>query len=343
VIEASTIEVEHTDGSGRDWDAFALRCDASTRGLHGWIKLWPIRSHILSRTVRYSIFHQQAGVRTKIGQCAVHIEQHRRVFADGLQLLPEYQGAWAACMRVVLSKLGPGRYVYGSYWSLEPPREKELPALAGITIIGVEKYINEGVDFSRWRSWEQYEQSISSNIHRNIGKARQKHGKTILDIRWGFDALALTPHLVYCRIKMLRRKSAPTDVVRTLANHALRSFFIPEYAFSAILRTSERVLATFGGAEVGQKVYYFDGGTVEPDGTGWLLKMSLMKNFYSRHPDGRFMMGYAHQCDNQEHSWESPCRYRRDARVSGFPTSMVTFTFTGASALSHKAGSRWVV
>ena len=85
----------------------------------------------------------------------------------------------------------------------------------------------------------------------------------------------------------------------------------------------------FSGVEVGNASYYFEGGTIESNGAGWLLNMSLMHDFYMRHPTGRFVLGCQERKDDQlSDGWESSVRYRQRARVSGFPCSRVTFTFS---------------
>jgi hypothetical protein len=328
MVQIQSIVVERIETSRSEWDAFALKCNASHRGLHGWMKFWQIGNLILFRTIRYSIFHQSAGGRTRIGQCAVGLGLRQKVFADGLQLLPEYQNTWAACMQAVLNKLGPGRYVYGSDWSLEPPREGELSTLAGVAVISVNRHMVEAVDFARWGSWEEYERSVSLNVRRDIKKVQSRYKRFKLEVKRGIEALAYIPQVAYSRSKMLRRKSMPIDLASILKNHAMRSLLMTEYAFSAVLHGDGQVLATFGGSEIGGQVQYFDGGSTQNDGSGWLLMMSLMQDFYRRHPNGRFVMGSSHLDDNQINEWNSSFRYRRDARVSGFPTSVVTFEFS---------------
>ena len=51
--------------------------------------------------------------------------------------------------------------------------------------------------------------------------------------------------------------------------------------------------------------YYFDGGTKAPDGTGWLLKIMLMQDFYERKPTGLFVMGSS-PLDGPFDGWEIP-------------------------------------
>jgi hypothetical protein len=310
-----------------DWDSFAMACEASYRGLHAWIKFRQLRSHIFFRDIRYGIFLLgEGGAQTKIGQFAIGIGPRNRIFADGLQLLPEYTGLWVPCMQAVLNKLGPGQYLYGSDWSLEPPRENQLAALQGVTVTHVDRHMVEAVDLARWGSWSEYERSISTNVRRNIKKAREKYENTYLEIRRGIDALVYTAQIVYSRSKMLSRKMLSLDLAGIVKNHLMRSTCLPDYTYTAILRANGKILATLGGAEVGRHAYYFDGGTNQTDGSGWLLMMSLIEDFYKRHPNGRFVMGSSYRDDDQIDGWNSSARYRRDARVSGFPTSVVTFT-----------------
>ena len=129
---------------------------------------------------------------------------------------------------------------------------------------------------------------------------------------------------------MLRRKCVPLRRMTLLTGCFLRSLLLPKYTFSAIVSDERVALATFNGAEIGRQIYYFDGGSATADGSGWLLKMSLMHDFYRRQPTGRFVMGCEKRKDDSDQrldGWKNAARYRRDARVSRFPNSKVTFTF----------------
>lgn len=331
---APTITIERSTISLDKWEAFAFRCDVSHRGVGNTMRLWQIKQHrFFYRTSRYSIYLQREQTRTRIGQFAIGISPYKKVFADGLQLLPEYRAAWTECMRAVLKQLGPGLYVYGSDWSLEPPQEHQISTLPGVTVRNVKGYVVEAIDFARWSSWEDYEQDVSSNIGRNIKKAKKTHEDLELDIKHGVSALAFTSHLFHCKAAMLKRKAVPFFRRRLVHGHILHTLLIPQYAFCAILRTRNRILAAFSGIEVGRQIYYFDGGSMGCDGTGWLLKMSLMQDFFRRHPTGRALMGSEPHTSNVPSPWqESGSRYRRDARVSAFPTSIVTFTVSKPSS-----------
>lgn len=304
------------------------------------MKLRQIRSHIPFRLFYYDVICDQAGYPAKIGQFAVGISPFKRIFADGLHLLPDYRHAWAVCMATALRTLGPGHYVYGSDWSFEPPRERALSQLPGVTISNVEKYMVEAVDFGRWVSWDEYQQSISTNIKRTVKKAKTAFDPLTIDARHDANSISIFPKYYYARYRMLRRKidrfQSPKllNFFRFLVpfGYMLRLCLIRRYIVLAILRKNDTVLASFSGAEIGEASYYFDGGSVEANGTGWLLIMSLMHQFYQRHPKGRFVMGCEkRQDDHFEEEWESAVRYRRRTRVSGFPSSRVTFAFSALS------------
>jgi hypothetical protein len=267
----------------------------------------------------------------------VGVGLNRRIFADGLHLLPEYHDVWPICMEAVLNELGPGQYVYGSDWSFEPPRESCLCTLAGVTVTDVEKYMTEAVNFERWRSWEDYQKAISSNIKRSVKKAKDELEPFKIEIRAGITSLTMFHKFYYAKFRMLRRKFHRLRQPRLLnflallnpAYYFIRILLTKNNAFSAILSKDRRVVASFSGVEVGKASYYFEGGTTESNGAGWLLNMSLMHDFYSRHPTGRFVLGSQKRNDDQlGDGWESSVRYRQRARVSGFPCSRVTFTFS---------------
>ncbi len=172
--EIRTIKVERVKNSPSDWDAFAIKCNASHMELSGWIRFRQIRSHIPFRIYTYNILHCQTELSTKIGQFAVGFGLNKRIFAGGLHLLPEYHDAWPTCMEMALNELGPGQYVYGSDWSFEPPREHCLSTLVGVTVTDVQRYMTEAVDFARWNSWEDYQKAISTNIKRSVKKAKDE-------------------------------------------------------------------------------------------------------------------------------------------------------------------------
>jgi Acetyltransferase (GNAT) domain len=327
--DASHIEVERLDRPSADWDEFALKCDASHRALRGWMAIWQLKYHKVFRTRCYSIFLRRGNDRVKIGQCAIGRGRHKRLFSDGIQLLPEHRTTWTECLQAMLRMSGPGRYVYGSDWSLEPPKEKDIAALPGVTVEAVERFMVEAVDFGRWKSWDDYERSVSANVRRNLKRAAHLYPDVEVETRSGLRALLLTPHLLLSKTVMQQRKLIPSNIIETAFNHILRSIFMRKYAFCAVARAKGRVLAGFGGAASGRQAYYFDGGASDATGAGWLLKMTLMRDFQSRQPTGRFFMGSAQrEEDLSDGEWTSPFRYRQDCRVTAFPTSVVTFTYT---------------
>jgi hypothetical protein len=335
--EIRTIKVERVKNSPSDWDAFAIKCNASHMELSGWIRFRQIRSHIPFGIYTYNILHCQKEHSTKIGQFAVGFGLNKRIFAGGLHLLPEYHDAWPTCMEMALNELGPGQYVYGSDWSFEPPREHCLSTLVGVTVTDVQRYMTEAVDFARWNSWEDYQKAISTNIKRSVKKAKDELELFKIEIKYGVTSAALFHKVYYAKYTMLRRKLHKLRKPRLLnfllllnpSYYFIRMLLTKNKAFSAILSKNRHVVASFSGVEVGNASYYFEGGTIESNGAGWLLNMSLMHDFYMRHPTGRFVLGCQERKDDQlSDGWESSVRYRQRARVSGFPCSRVTFTFS---------------
>lgn len=309
-----------------------MRCDASYRGLSASLRVWQLRKHLPYRFCSFEFMQDWDGHTVKMGQCSISIGLKYRVFADRLQILPQYADLWPVCMQAVLSELGPGRYVYGSEWSLEPPRERDLAALPGVSIVGVKQQIVEAVDFARWGTWREYMERVSPNIRRNIKRVRVTLGSPEIKVKRGAAALKLVWSLFRCKIAMYKRKAVPIRRSAMIFGHVLRLVTIPRYVFCVALRHEGRTLAAIGGVEVGRSVYYFDGGSIKADGTGWLLKMALMEEFYARCPDGKFLLGTNSFDASLPSHWESRSRYRRDCRATGFPTSIVTFI--------HALGSR---
>ncbi|WP_170249405.1 hypothetical protein [Methylobacterium haplocladii] len=247
---------------------------------------------------------------------------------DGLQILPEYYYLWQACLQALLSELGPGQYIYGNNFSIEPPRESQIAMLSGTAVQSVCSYTVAGVKFSQWDSWETYERDLCHNVRRNLRKAREKYPDAIVETRWGLSSFNLVPSVLKAKSVMYKRKNVSSSKIFTTTGLFLRPIFIKKNSFCSILRSNNETLSAFSGVEIGNLLYYIEGGSIESPGVGWMLKISLMKNFYNRFPSGVFIMGTEMRSGAfQSDTWKSFSRYRRDARVSGFPTSVVTFQY----------------
>ena len=144
-----------------DWDAFAQACNVTFLCSRANVSAERLRSH-----VRFFVAYLEGA---KVAQCAVAFRRFGKTrdtgrFVDGMQLLPEYGTLWGQIMQGMLRILGPGRYYYGTEWSIEEDRTNDLTALHGITIQTVLPHVTHGVDFSRWPNWEAYRRAISNNV-----------------------------------------------------------------------------------------------------------------------------------------------------------------------------------
>ena len=152
------------------WDTFAAKCGASFRCAHGALAAWQLSNSMFFRLRLFEIYGGEFG--GKIGQCAVAVSRKQSYFIDGIQLSPGDEALWEASMTAVLGRLGPGRYRYGSPWSIEKAREQGLQLLRNVSVEVVESHVVQGVDFNRWKSWDDYIGAVSNNARRNAKKAR---------------------------------------------------------------------------------------------------------------------------------------------------------------------------
>ncbi|WP_187371456.1 hypothetical protein [Methylobacterium oryzihabitans] len=314
-----------------EWDRFAQDCDASFWGASGGMRMWQLKLHGLFRLRRLDVVLARGGERRKIGQCAVGVGLRLRVFSDGLQLRPGDAALWPAAMRAVIDALGPGRYVYGSFWSLEAPRERALAALPGVTLVAARPLAVEAVEFGRFATWDECLRAVSRNVVRNARKARAAEPPPVLHQRAGLRALGLLPALLRLRGSMYGRKAVPFSRARAAATYLLRCGLLGRRAGAALLCADGAPLAAAGTVGFGRNLFYLDGGSSEVrPGAGWYLLLHLMQQWQAAHPGGRFVMGYTDlAAEMPPDGWVSPVRYRQDCRVTATRTSIVAFDVGG--------------
>ncbi|WP_019904397.1 hypothetical protein [Methylobacterium sp. 77] len=326
-----TIKVVPFMGSTEDWERFAQACDASFWCAGGGMRMWQMKLHSLFHLRRFEVFAVRRGAgECKIGQCAVGIGPRIKAFSDGLHLLPAFAPLWPKAMKAVLDTLGPGRYVYGSFWSTEEPRERMLEAMTGVELVASRPLAVEAVDFARWPQWDDFLKTISKNVLRNA----RKSSVTEMPARSGAEAVLSLPVALGLRGTMYNRKSIAFSQSWAAAGYVLRCLMLHRHVSTTIAYGDRAPLATAGTVAFGRNVYYLDGGSREDcAGAGWALILHLLKSLHDAQPRGRFLLGYTDLAAGfSESEWTSPVRYRRDCRATATETSIVAFDVGGRKA-----------
>jgi hypothetical protein len=283
----NTITIEGYRDNEVAWNDFATRCGGSFRFAYRATLAWQFDYHIPLRVRRVSCFIG----RKKIAQVAIGISRHRRVFAEGLALLPEHQTLWAAVMKAIFDHFGAGTYHYGSPWSLERSREQDLRWIHGVALISVLPITVFAIDFSRWASWEDYIRAISSNARRNARRAA--NDSVLIRCNSGMMALSDAHHLFRLSRDLCRRKNLKFSLTNKLLRFITRVYAMKHYHFVAVAYRSQRVLAVLSGISFGKNTYYIESGALKDNrGSSWLLMLDMIRQAYDRSPNGHFVTGF---------------------------------------------------
>jgi hypothetical protein len=309
------------------WDDFARQCATSYQCTYAYLRTWALKSRFRLRL--FEIFMQEDGLPKKIGQCAVGVGSVISAFLGELQLLSRYAGFWTRAMTALLGHLGPGHYSYGSTESIEKSRECDLKEISAVTIESVRPLVVHAVDFSRWPTWKDYWQAISSNSRRNVRRAELLIPDLSIAIRQGRQAALHIPTLLSLRAAMYRRKRLAFGSWRAGLSGLGLVLGCPQYVFTAVVSGQKRALAAIFAVEFGSHVYYRNGGS-HPDngGAAWYLTLSMLRRTYERNPStAKFVMGYVDYATHDENVGGGLLRFRRSCRVSDYPTSIVCFSY----------------
>ena len=319
--------------SAAEWDAFAQRCGASFRCSYRGAAAWQWEANGWHRLLRLELFDGPGAAGRKVGQCAVGLGRRRHAFADGLQLLPVHGDLWADGLSAVVAHVGPGDYVYGSEWSLEPPRQFTLDLLAGVTVGHVRPACLQVIDFARWDTWESYATAVSANVRRNVRRAAEDvAGLAVVDGvgpktgRLYLNALAL-------RRAMFRRKGVARPIIPSAARSVGRLLSMRTHTRVSYLLRGGRLASYYVGIHYGGTFCYLEGASAaDAGGAGWYLLMATIRRAYEQSGGrGRFVMGSDNDPGPGDDAWEGLRRSRRQCRAEAVPTSVVEFTYADAS------------
>ena len=307
------------------WDAQASLAGASLRSAHAHLSALDLK-HLFRGTCKtYEVLATRPEGLVRVGHYTLIEHAGSREFYDGLCLPPEYQHLWPRALRAALHIGGPGAYVYGWEWSLEPPRQGQLGLLEGAMVRSVVPITVNAVDFSRWPDWNSYSLAVSENVRRNSRKASVQFPRLKIDFAFGLDALGLALPLTRLRRAMYRRKGLPFNSWKIAASYLASFTTVPRQAQVGFAAEDGRVQAIFRHVEFGPHTYYLDGATAAGSGgAGWRLMLTLLGRAFARAPEGKLLLGYVYD-STRERLPDGLMRSRRSLRHSDWPTSIVAF------------------
>ena len=312
-----------------EWDAFAQRCGASFRGSWRGAWAWQFEAHWWFRLRRFDLVDAEG---RKAGQCAVGVGRRWRVFADGVQLLGDDGELWPMAMAAVLRQLGRGRYVYGSEWSVEPPRQDALLTLIGVAVNEVRPTGVDVIDFRRWPTVEQYRRGVSENVRRNSNKAARAYPDlAVVDVA-GAAAWRAYAAAAVLRRDLFRRKHVARGTVGMVARSAARIASLRRYTRLTTLTAGGRLLSYHVGVNFGPLACYLEGATAaDADGAAWHLLLRMIERaFAATGGQGRFVMGSDDGSQDGVAAWEGLRRSRRQCCAERVETSVVRFRYDPA-------------
>lgn len=322
--QAGGIIARKAQASPAEWDRFAGETCASFQADHAHLKAQAL---IGARQLRMFRF-VDAATGDKIGQCAVLKGGRRFEIQDGLQFRPDRQGQWQQAMRALLAELGAGTYVYGGLWSCEAPRDAEFAGLRGVTVEHVRPFAVQGVDFTKWPSWDRYWAKVSDSVRYESKYAPERVPGLRLERFTGLAMLKTIPAIMELQGASYARKAIGYNRWKQGLRYA---YYMARCwrSLEVVLAVADAgVLAAYYGGRLGDRTYYIFGGQkAGSGGANWYLLKEMTRAAYEGSPEGRFIMGNVDYAVHEEASGGGLLRARRALRVSDFETSMVTFRY----------------
>ena len=307
-------------GSAVGWDDFAIRCGGSFRTAYHAARAAQI-AWGCNRLARLMILRD--GIR--VGQIAVAARLADRYFVEGIQMLPGTPSRWRSMMQAVLRFLGPGNYHYGSPWSLEPARDRDVLTIGKICIRSSQPIDVFAIDFARWASWEDYLKAVSSNAKRNASKAMRTVDDLSFDHRSGLGCLRHAGQHVRLRHGLYTRKRLSPRLLRFVTRFAMRVVVLKRCCFSVTATGAGEVIAAFGGVRFGSNIYYLESGALrQNNGVSWLMMLRLIRQSYQRAPAGAFVTGYHRHGTPLSPGLEA---FRAQCCAAAHPTSEILFSY----------------
>jgi hypothetical protein len=229
-------------------------------------------------------------------------------------------------MTAVIEHCGPGRYVYGSDWSLEPSHEVALLGVRDVSLLEIYRTNLQIVDFRDWPAWENYYLSLSRNVRRNVAKSEKISPSSPILTGVGLK-IALRLHAI--RYATYRRKSLSKGFSVRLIRSLLRSAALRGFYEYAIVRSHGITLAAYGGVRFGPNTFFLEGGsTASNQGASWRLLTWVMERAW-RNSEGQgvFVLGSDDGSQTGAKAWDGLARSRTALRAKPLPISIIRFSF----------------
>jgi hypothetical protein len=293
---------------GDEWNAFAAATGESFLGSWGVVKARRFFGHV--RLFDF-ILLDGAGSRKKVGQCAVHARRRIVTFLDKIQLLPGQRHLNRKCFDLVAAQFGDVAYKYGSRWN-----DEEEFNLEGLPRFDVDRktFHIDVIQFCEWPNFAAYRRAVSENIRRDYKKA--KEANAIARTEYGLAGLRELVAFVEMRRHMALRNKLPFSRVVDFFTHAGRLFALGKDSFVTTVRIDGKCYAAFFGAVVGSRLYYLSGGTRNNQlGAGSYLFLNLIEKWFSKYPNGEFLMGDCPRPSAKPTHDNGNLLYRRKLRV----------------------------
>lgn len=316
-------------GRGADarWDAFAEQAGASFQGSATAIRLEALKSARKQRLRRFAFFDAQGD---QIGQCAVLVGKPRNRILDAIQLLPHAADCWSDAMMAMLREIGSGRYFYGGRWNKDPARTACIAALPGVCLESARPMFVQGVNFSRWPDFESYWKKTSENVRRNARYALERN-EGIHTEHLGWRAV-LTNLWALCNLKAasLDKKGLQEHAIHRARRLIMTALTFRDRTDLQIARDGAGGILCFQlNVRFGRETYYLEGGQAAgATGANWLLFREVLRDAFTRHSDGHFLMGRFEPATHDEEVGGGLYRSRRSLRVDDHEIAEVEFSYS---------------
>ena len=285
--------------------------------------------HLLKGKPRtFELYLTRDSERVPIGFTTVAATRFGRQFYDGLLLYPEHQHLWVSAFDTIMRSLPSGEYQYGWQWNLEASRSPEIQSLPGVSNLSHQDIWIQGVDFSRWNSWDSYFSDISENVRRNLRKSEGEHPTVEVTLKTKLNALIEIPTLTLMRREMCMRKSIAFNSLRVAAGYLFSTLTCPIQSIVVSAKLAGRTLSIQNLTQFGSTTYFLDGAShPEAGNIGWYLQMLTIRQAYERAPRGKYLVGHTDELQKTSIA-KGLLRSRRSIRVSNWPTSQIRFKWT---------------
>ena len=328
-VPGPEVVVCDTTATPTEWNEFAGRCACSYRCLYHAAPTLYLTTSPLARALRFDIMLIECGRGEKIGQCSVVKGLGTYYVSDQIQLLPQHQSRWSDAMSSLLKRVGPGRYVYGSEWMLDPPREAQLEALEQVRVVDVARSYLEVIDFRAYPDWETYYKSVSRNAVRNCNAFRNEHRHSRVATADGRRILGLLHKTTKLKLSVLKTKSVIRFPLVAYVKTVLRTLCLLPALRSYLCLEKGRLVGFALCVSVGDAAFYLEGGSQKAlRGAGWFVLLGAIRDAFVRSRGaGMFVMGPVRPETLEQAHWLGLRRSREQCRVVRRSVSTIRFQY----------------